>query len=140
MKQFKGIYPYGRSWLHFYGNSKIGHNIAHTLYDFGVTNVKPSVHFLAGHEDTDHLNLWLTSFICEPYIKVLTGKVERPLLWAILDELKIKFSGGCGERYMQASFSDSGLEGYRVKHSSASDLISSICLHFNAIKEFKNVE
>ena len=138
MKTYKNMY--GGSWLYPPRNNKIGHNIAHTLYDFGVKSVKPCVHFIAGHEDTEHLDIWMTSFTCEPYIKVLVGKKERPLLWAIMDELNISFSGCSSEDegYMQASFTDSHLLGWRVKRLSATELISSVCLYFEAIKEFKN--
>lgn len=133
MRKYKGIIP---SLVNTWGNHKISHSIAAILYDFGVQTVKPSVHFIGGRKDIAHLDMWMTSFTCEPGIKVLVGKEKTPLLWAILKDLNIQYSGGASDKHMQASFLDSHMLGYKVKGQSATELISSICLYFQAIKEF----
>lgn len=134
MKTYKTIFRY--DWN--YENNDIGHSIARALYEYGIKIVRPSCHFIAGREDIDHIDIWMTSIVCEPCIKVLSKNKERPLLWAILDELDIRFSGGASEEHMQASFVDSNLLGYRVKSRSAKEIISSTCLYFDAIKRFKD--
>lgn len=135
MEKFVRPYPYS-VLSQEYINWKTTHHIAKTLFDFGVTKVRPSIHYLAGKKDLDYIDIFGTSIVCEPDIQVLYKNEKTPLLWAILKYLSVRYSGYAGDGYMQASFTSCG-DHHLVKHYNPEQLISGIILYHQVIMEHK---
>lgn len=138
VKEFKSLFPYG-SYLGC-GNDRLSHNVAHTLFDFGVQKINPAINFIGGHEDTKHLDIWANNIECIPGIQVwykdkYGRRTQRPLLFAIFEHLDIRFSGGAGKQFMGAGFHKSNMKGWQVQRLEPDKFILEICAYFNAIKE-----
>lgn len=125
IKDFKLLNDKSEFTQHYYTKSQ---KIAYNLHKYGVREIVPCYHFIAGYEDVEHLICRNTSITCYPYIEVKFKDRVTPILWALLRYFDIKYSGGAGKsittNYMQASTNKEDFQ------------INDILIHFLAIKDF----
>lgn len=119
--------------IHKHYNNTPEHTIALNLYKYGVEKVRIHHQSICGYDKPEYAEIWGTSFTCYPGIKV-NGE---PLLWELLRHYKIRYSGGAGDTYMQASFTKESIKeaSYDVKGRDPQLLIYKIVLLFQAMKD-----
>ena len=134
LAKFKNIYNYGKL-LPEYRNNDICHNLAKTLLDFGIEEVKICNLPKAGYNDLDHMNLWFNNFSCSPNIKVIYKEEEENLLWAICKSLNIRYSGGVGKNDCQIGVASLHGASYIVNYLTPQELFTKTYCYFYEMKK-----
>lgn len=126
-----------------YQDRPICQAIALMLLDYGVKDIQIENGFSCGKKCRVNTQIWFSSISCEPgiyveYKNVYTDK-KIPLLWAILQSLKIRYSGGASDKHMQASFLTDSLKqaSYKVNSLTAKEFFSEIYCYFHEMKRLE---
>lgn len=136
MKTFTGI-PYYHYWEN-YNQSCLAARIAEYLLNNGVEDVSMGPHFIAGHKDLGHFDIWWTGLECAPGIKVLYKGRETSLLMAICKSLKLNCCGSYSDTHMQVSIHDNNVtHRHLIDNMSIEQFFSRIYIYFCEMRKFK---
>ena len=122
-----------------YQDKPICQAIALTLLDYGVKDITMTHGFSGGKECRVNTQVWFSSITCYPGVYVEYQNKKTPLFWAILQSLKIRYSGGASDFHMQASFLTKALKeaSYKVNNLTGKEFFSDIYCYFHEMKRLE---